>query len=468
MHEVNLRATPVTRHIMLDTVTHGIRLLGELGASARLIAGGTDLLIELQRRVHPDVTTLLDLTSVEGLGEIEDLGDEVRIGALVTHNQVAGSALCRETLTPLAQACREVGAPALRNRATVVGNVVTASPANDTIGPLRALDAWLVIVGPEGLRDVPVALFHTGVRRTVLEPGEIVTHVVVPKLGPSRTAVFVKAGLRAAQAISVVNATVLVDRTNGRASEVRILLGAVAPTIIPAAGAEEHLRGGVLELGRIDEAALMAAEGVTPIDDIRASADHRRHLVRVVVRRALQALATGLPLDETQPVLLSPTGSAHGRTGDPAATWVNSRTVPSRDTSGVMLLDWLRDVAGTAGVKEGCAEGECGACVALVDGSAVLTCLTPASAVAGRTITTVEGLGSDDALHPLQSAFIDRGAVQCGFCIPGFLVAGTALLNEHPSPGPGEILEGLGGNLCRCTGYAKIVEAVASASRANS
>jgi xanthine dehydrogenase iron-sulfur cluster and FAD-binding subunit A len=463
MHEVNLRAVPVSHHVMLESVDEAVALLGELGPRARLVAGGTDLLIELQRRAHPDVTTLLDLTTVPGLGDIEDLGDKVRIGALVTHNQVAASELCRRTLTPLAQACREVGAPALRNRATVVGNVVTASPANDTIGPLRALDAWLTISGPEGQRHVPLADFHTGVRRTVLSPAEVVTHLVVRKLGPGRSAVFVKAGLRTAQAISLVNATVLMERYNGRVGDIRILLGAVAPTIVSALGAEEHLRGETPDVHRIEEAALMAAAGVTPIDDIRASAAHRRRLLRVVVRRALDALVDEADTDDSVPVLLSPTGTAHVPGGAPLSISVNDRSTPLADSDGVMLLDWLRDQAGTPGVKEGCAEGECGACIVLVDGTAVLSCLTPATAVAGRFITTVEGLARESGLHPLQQAFIDTGAVQCGFCIPGFLVAGAALLAERPVADDDAITEGLGGNLCRCTGYTKIMEAVRAA-----
>lgn len=460
MHEVNRRATPIGRHVMLESVDQAVSLLSELGGRARLVAGGTDLLIELQRRAHPGVTTLLDMTSIPGLGEIEDLGDEVRIGGLVTHNLVAASPLCGETLTPLAQACREVGSPALRNRATVVGNLVTASPANDTIGPLRALDAWLVVTGPDGTRDIPLDRFYTGVRSTVLEPFEVVTHVVVPKLAADQVAVFVKAGLRSVQAISVVNATILLARRSGVVHDVRILLGAVAPTIVSAPGAEDHLLGRVLEPGRVAEAALMAAEGVSPIDDIRASAEHRRHLVRILVERGLRALADGVSADDTIPPLLSPSGTAHGKGNDPTHLTVNGETVPLGDASGVLLLDWLRDRAGTTGVKEGCAEGECGACIALVDGTAVLACLTPATAVAGREITTVEGLADGDDLHPLQSAFITTGAVQCGFCIPGFLVAGAALLETDQLPTEEAILEGLGGNLCRCTGYAKIIEAV--------
>lgn len=460
MHEVNRRATPIGRHVMLESIDQAVELLAGLGRRARLVAGGTDLLIELQRHAHPGVTTLLDMTSIPGLGDIEDLGDEVRIGALVTHNQVAASPLCRETLTPLAQACREVGAPPLRNRATVVGNVVTGSPANDTIGPLRALDAWLVVAGPTGTRDIPLDRFHTGVRSTTLEPGEVVTHLVVPKLFPGRVAVFVKAGLRSAQAISVVNATILLDNRDGIAQDVRILLGAVAPTIVSAPGAEDHLRSHLLEPGRIAEAAIMAAEGVSPIDDIRAGAEHRRHLVRVLVERGLRALAVGVMADDSTPPLLSPTGSAHGKGDDPAGMTVNGTVVPVGDAAGTMLLDWLRDRAGTTGVKEGCAEGECGACVVLVDGTAVLSCLTPTVSVAGREVTTVEGIALGDNLHPLQEAFVATGAVQCGFCIPGFLMSGVALLAEANTPTRDEILEGLSGNLCRCTGYVKIIAAV--------
>ena len=127
------------------------------------------------------------------------------------------------------------------------------------------------------------------------------------------------------------------------------------------------------------------------------------------------------------------------------------------------LLDVLRNDLGLTGTKKGCDQGDCGACTVLIDGQPVNACLVLAAEVADRNITTIEGLGGDDKLHPLQQAFADFNAVQCGFCTPGMILTSAALLNENPDPTEAELRRYLQGNLCRCTGYVKIVEAVQAA-----
>ena len=130
------------------------------------------------------------------------------------------------------------------------------------------------------------------------------------------------------------------------------------------------------------------------------------------------------------------------------------------------LIDILRDHLEMTGTKEGCGEGECGACTVLVDGLAVNSCLYPAPEVQGRSVTTIEGLhGPRHKLHPIQQAFVDEGAVQCGFCTPGMILSAKALLDSNPDPSDDEIREALQGNLCRCTGYIQIIEAVKATAR---
>jgi carbon-monoxide dehydrogenase small subunit len=129
------------------------------------------------------------------------------------------------------------------------------------------------------------------------------------------------------------------------------------------------------------------------------------------------------------------------------------------------LLDVLRDDLGLTGTKRGCDSGQCGACTVLVDGEPILSCITLACEVDGRTIQTIEGVAKDGELHPLQKAFLQYGAVQCGFCTPGMILSGLALLETNPAPTVEEIKKGISGNLCRCTGYLKIIEAIQRAGK---
>lgn len=129
-----------------------------------------------------------------------------------------------------------------------------------------------------------------------------------------------------------------------------------------------------------------------------------------------------------------------------------------------LLLDFLRDRLDLTGTKEGCGTGDCGACTVLVDGKPINSCLTLAIEVNGKNILTIEGMARAGKLHPIQEAFIDEGAVQCGFCTPGMILSAKALLDENPHPSEEEIKRGIAGNFCRCTGYKKIIQAIQTAS----
>jgi aerobic-type carbon monoxide dehydrogenase small subunit (CoxS/CutS family) len=127
------------------------------------------------------------------------------------------------------------------------------------------------------------------------------------------------------------------------------------------------------------------------------------------------------------------------------------------------LLSVLRDDLGLTGTKQNCLEAECGVCTVLVDGQAVNSCIYPVMHAVGKQVTTIEGLATEGELHPMQRAFLQHQAVQCGYCIPGMILSAVALVNENPTPTDQDIVEGLAGNLCRCTGYAKIIDAVHAA-----
>lgn len=454
------------------SVEETLRLLADHGSDARLIAGGTDLLIELERGIRR-ASVLIDISRVPGLDGIALEDDALRIGPLVTHNRLVASQIVAKRAGVLAQAAWTVGAPAIRNRGTLGGNLITASPANDTIPALWVLGAHLVLRSVRGERTVPIAEFYRGVRQVDLAPDEMLVEVRVPPMHPGERGVFLKLGLRRALAISLVNTAVVVRLEEGRITRARIALGSVAPTIIRVPEAEGILVGGPLSEEQVERAADLAARAAVPIDDIRAGAEYRRRMVRVLVRRALQMLAAdeGSPQPDPPPLLWGRTDGRFprlaGRTvrhtveGDePIECTVNGENHVVRGANGKTLLRMLREDLGLTGTKEGCGEGECGACTVWMDGIAVLSCLVPAPRAHGTHIVTIEGLTKDSELHPLQQAFIDEGAVQCGYCTPGFIMAGAKLLEEIEQPTREQILYGIAGNLCRCTGYYKIVKAI--------
>ncbi len=144
---------------------------------------------------------------------------------------------------------------------------------------------------------------------------------------------------------------------------------------------------------------------------------------------------------------------------------VNGKPVNIQIKPYARLLDVIREDLGLTGTKEGCGVGECGACTVIVDGKSVNTCLTLAASMEGKSIITIEGLMEDEKLHPIQQAFIDHHALQCGFCTPGLIMSAKALLDENPEPTREEIKIGISGNLCRCTGYEQIIEAIEDVSK---
>ncbi|MGW8143650.1 MAG: FAD binding domain-containing protein [Anaerolineales bacterium] len=462
-----------------------LETLAEKGERARIIAGATDLILEMENGVRTGIETLVDVTRIPDLDQITlDEDGMIHLGPLVTHNHCVASKLIREKALPLAQAAWEVGSPQIRNRGTVVGNLITASPANDTITPLMALGALVTLRSSSKERIVPLKRFYRGVRDTVMEPDEMMVDISFPAMTANQSGKFIKLALRQAQAISLVNVAVIItfsEATNGSSSnqtveKASITLGSVAPVIIHAEEAENFLRGKLLNQETIEKAAKLAEDASTPIDDVRSSSDYRREMVRVCTLRALRELAGGeiRKIVPDDPILLFGKDSSAPKLTQSTRltpekgefyTRINGKEYTFDDGYQKSLLRLLRENAHLIGTKEGCAEGECGACTVFLDGAAVMSCMVPAARAQGADIVTIEGLASNGDLHPVQQAFIDEGAVQCGYCTPGFIMSAAKLLEEKPHPTQEEIKHSITGNLCRCTGYYKIISAVEKASQ---
>jgi xanthine dehydrogenase iron-sulfur cluster and FAD-binding subunit A len=454
-------------YLQPTTLTEALNLLHQHAGKARLVAGGTDVLVELQRGVQP-TSTLIDITALPDLKYIRYENDWLFLGALATHNDVIASPECVRYALPLAQACWEVGAPQIRTRATIVGNLITASPANDTIPPLMALGAEVVLINAAGERVVPLREFYMGVRRTVRQPDELLREIRIPAMTGNQRGLFLKLGLRRAQAISVIDAAFVLTFDGDQVSEARITLGCLAPTIVRASTAEAYLKGKRLDEAVCAEAGRLANEDVNPIDDIRGSAKYRRATLATTIAQGLQRIAANEQSQGwmPQPVLLEAsnpaTQASQSFDGTTIVTTINGKPYKLVGAQHKTLLNALRENAGLTGTKEGCAEGECGACTVWLNGQAVMSCLVPAPQAHNATITTIEGLANEAELHPLQQAFINHAAVQCGYCIPGMLMAGAKLLQEYPHPNLAQVQVALSGNICRCTGYRKILDAVLS------
>ncbi len=457
-----------SRVIRPTSLAEALDALAAHGEQARVVAGGTDVLVELQRGVKP-AATLIDVFGLRELKYVRRSGDVVALGGLATHNDVLAAPFARDAMLPLAQACVEVGAPQIRARGTIAGNLVTASPANDTIAPLIALDAEIVLISRAGgERVLALRDFYTGFRTTRLRADELVREIRFRALGGARRGIFLKLGLRRAQAISVIDVAVVVALgDDGRVRDARIALGCLAPTVVRAAAAERFLTGKRLDSATCAQAGRAACDDATPIDDVRGSAGYRTSTLAALIARALERIAGGSEADgfPGAPVLLeTPTPVAAPLAFDGTIeTTINGELRTLHGAQHKTLLNALRENAGLTGAKEGCAEGECGACTVWLDGAAVMSCLVPASQAHGAELTTIEGLADGDVLHPLQQAYIDCGAVQCGFCIPGMIMAGAKLLEERGSPSLDEHQAAISGNICRCTGYRKILDAMEEA-----
>jgi carbon-monoxide dehydrogenase medium subunit len=265
-----------------------LSLLAEHGARAKLLAGGTDLLVDLKSAAQvPQV--VVDISRAADLDGIELTAEGLRIGALATHTAVMRSPLVQQYFPALVEASHTVGAVQTRNLGTLAGNLVTCVPSMDGGPTLVALEATVTVASAAGQKRMPLSELFVGPRKTALKPDEMLLEIVIPKRNLGKPTCFLKFGLRKGQALALVNvaASAWIDPERQVFVEPRIALGAVAPTVIRTPKAEAALEGQPATREVMAEAGRLAAGEARPISDFRASADYRRELIRVLSARAL-------------------------------------------------------------------------------------------------------------------------------------------------------------------------------------
>jgi len=257
----------------------------------RVYTGGTDLIPKLKGRTITPPEAIVDLKGIPGLDYIDyDDTHGLRIGALATIRSIETSPVVREKYPLLSQACASIASIQIRNRGTMAGNICNAIPSADSAPPLLSLEARLLCVSKKGERFINIDEFFLGPNKCALEPDEILLEIQIPALPENGRGVFIKLSPRSRMDLAIVNVAILGMNEKGQFKDIRISLGAVAPTPIRALKAERSLKGAKTDDKAILNAAKIASDESRPIDDHRASAEYRRMMVEVLVRRAINQI----------------------------------------------------------------------------------------------------------------------------------------------------------------------------------
>ena len=486
---------PPFDYVRPATVADAVAALVRAGDEGKVLAGGQSLVPVLAMRLgRPAV--LVDINAVTGLDELLASDGTLYVGATVRQRQVEQHRAA-SAVPLLAMALPWIGHRELRGRGTVCGSLAHADPAAELPAVAACLNATLDVAGPGGRRTVTGREFFTGPMTTVLAPGELLLGARFPVAGPGdgfafaevarRHGDFALAGVaiqvRRSASGEVLDATLAAFGVSGRP-----VVRDVTPILTSCLDAPGERPAGLVHALR-PEMSVLADEIVDIPGDMHASNAYRRRLFTVLASRELAAAyarAAGEGAAGGTTGVRPPPGGAPTRPGPapppgpppPAAlTPADGRVTTRLTVNGtavtlslpprVTLADALRDHLGLTGTHLGCEHGVCGMCTVLVDGQAARSCLLFTCQLERAEVLTVEGLGRPGELHPLQQAFGRHHALQCGFCTPGFLLSAYDLLTHKPLVTQEELAVELSGVLCRCTGYRKILSAVADVTRAH-
>lgn len=291
---IEVRPLPPFDYVLPGSLAEAVNLLTEHGASAKLLAGGTDLLLRMKKR-KSNPRIVIDLNRIGDLSFIAMRENALHIGAGTRLAALYDSTIIRDKAAALADAIHVMSSPAIRNRATIGGNLCNASRCADTPAPLLALDACVKLSGAEGERDVPIASFFTapgnGRGKTVLRSDEVMTEIIIPLQAGNST--FLKLGRRRGSSTSIISAAAFAVMVNGRFKDVRIALSAFGSTPIRSEKVEMALMGAPVDEKTIEQASALIKDEIKPITDYRASAAYRTDMAAVLIERAVTRLATG-------------------------------------------------------------------------------------------------------------------------------------------------------------------------------
>lgn len=269
------------------SIKDAVSLLTQYSGKAKVIAGGTDLLVQIRNKaIKPEY--LVDIECIPGLGYIRyDSSRGLSIGALTTNRTVEKSAEVRQNYPVLSQAASQLASVAIRNVGTIGGNLCNAAPSADTAPSLIGLEAKAKIVGPGGERIVPLEDFFTGPGETVLKVGELLTELRLPIPSPSTKGVYKKHSMRGSIDLAIVGVAAIMTMEGELCRDAKIVLGAVSPTPMRAKQAEKVLKGKKITDALVEKAANMASTESRPITDVRASAEYRREMIKILTKRAV-------------------------------------------------------------------------------------------------------------------------------------------------------------------------------------
>ena len=380
--------------------------------SAIVIAGGTDVLIKIRegKLAGCSLVSIHNLTDELSGVTLAHNGD-VEIGPLTTFRGVTYSDVIRATIPVLGEAADMAGGPQLRAAGTIGGNVCNGITSADTASTLVALDAVLRVKGPRGTREVPISEWYLGVGKVALAPDELLVKIIIPHDNyAGYTGHYIKYAMRNAMDIATLGVSCLVKLTDDK------------KTVDDAA-----LAFGVAgQLAGVQGIPHPAGAGAVRPRPAGGGTEGRRRRMMEILRCTVNNKPVEVGIDPRE-----------------------------------SLADTLRERLGLTSVKKGCEVGECGACTVLVDGTAIDSCIYLSVWAQGKRILTVEGLqDSDGGLSPIQKAFVEEAAVQCGFCTPGIIMSAVEIVGSGKQYTREELRKLISGHLCRCTGYQNILNAV--------